>query len=54
MSTSKKAKKLVSLVKKCGYLFRSEIDKSSYPDSMIDSLVDNGILNQEGSVLTVN
>lgn len=36
--------KLIELVEKCGGLFRDEIDKSTYPDSMIDSLLSKGLL----------
>ena len=44
MRLNKKKLELVGMIEKCGYMFRGEIDKSRYPDSMIDALIENGLL----------
>ncbi len=46
MKLNKSKLKLIELVEKCGFIFRAEIDKSLFPESMIDSLVNNGLLNE--------
>ena len=44
MKLNKKQLRLIELVEKCGYLFRNEVNKQEYPDSMIDALIKKELL----------
>jgi hypothetical protein len=51
MNISKKQFKFISLLEKCGYLCRKEINKQEYPDSMIDALIYKKLIfEHEGAV----
>ncbi|MAF36370.1 hypothetical protein CL622_04600 [archaeon] len=51
MRISKKQLKLIELVEKCNYLLLSEINKQEFPDSMINALINKGLLfEHEGAI----
>jgi hypothetical protein len=52
MKLNKKQLRLLELVEKCGYLFRNEVNKQEYPDSMIDALINKGLLAECKNKLT--
>ena len=52
MKINKKQLSLISLIEKCGFLFRDEIDKQKYPDSMIDSLISKGLISEFKNKIT--
>lgn len=49
---SKKQLRLLELVEKCGYLFRNEVNKQKYPDSLVDALINKGMLSECKNKLT--
>jgi len=49
---NKKQLRLVELVEKCKYLFRNEVNKQEFPDSMIDALIKKGLLSEYKNKLT--
>lgn len=53
MKLSKKQESLVALVRKCGYLFRSEVPNQKYPDSLIEALKKKGALVEFKNKLTI-
>jgi len=52
MNLSKKQLRFVDLVDKCGYLFRNEVNRQEYPDSMIDALIKKGLISEYKNKLT--
>tara|TARA_R100000789_G_C2968561_1_gene140073 strand:+ start:444 stop:617 length:174 start_codon:yes stop_codon:yes gene_type:complete len=52
MKLNKRQLRLLELVEKCGYLFRNEVNKQQYPDSMIDALIKKGFLAECKNKLT--
>ena len=52
MRLSKKQLRLLELVEKCGYLFRNEVNRQEFPDSMIEALINNGLLAEHKNKLT--
>lgn len=49
MQISKKQLKFIKLVEKCEYLFRGEVNFQEYPESLIDSLINKGLLKETNS-----
>lgn len=52
MKISKKQLQLIEQIEKCGYLFRDEVDKRIFPESMIDALIRKGLLREFKNKLT--
>jgi hypothetical protein len=52
MKLNKKQLRLIELVEKCGYLFRNEVNKQEFPDSMIDTLIKKELLAEYKNKLT--
>ena len=52
MKLNKKQLRLIELVDKCEYLFRNEVNKQEFPDSMIDALIKKGFLSEYKNKLT--
>ena len=50
---NKKQSALVALIKKAKFMFREEVNKQTYPESMIDSLIHAGVLVEFKNKITV-
>ena len=52
MRISNKQRKLIKLIESCSGLYRNEINKSIYPDSMINALIEKGLLSEYKNRIT--
>lgn len=52
MRLNKKQIRLIEILEKCKYLFRSEVNKQEFPDSMIDALIKKELITEFKGKLT--
>lgn len=52
MKLNKKQLQFIEHVEKCKYLFRSEVNKQRYPDSLIEALIKKGLIAECKNKLT--
>ena len=52
MNISKKQLSLVAMIEKASWFWRADVNKSEYPDSMIDVLIEKGLVREFKGKLT--